>query len=173
MKKIILTSIVAAISLNAMSFNFADFSIYPLNKKLTSISRGGTLPDKKAISDGVGTLIIGVYHRKDLSNKTLNHFLLKYKNDINNGHNLSTLINDNIVVNATKTINNINSNGFSSSTGATNSITLKPTYTQLTQITNTSSLSTDKNTTVINLLPPLVETPLPTHTSTVSSNMPF
>jgi len=68
-------SIVLSTSLFAVGINkVTDFTKYPLNKNLTSISRGGTLPDKIALTDGVGTLLINsiATSKKTRNNKDYN-----------------------------------------------------------------------------------------------------
>ena len=45
-----------------------DVSKYPISSDLISVSRGGTLPDKKAITDGIGTVLVGSFNLYNNSN---------------------------------------------------------------------------------------------------------
>jgi len=112
-----ISSIVLSTSLFAVGINSVnDFTKYPLNKDMTSVSRGGTLPDKIALTDGVGTLLINsiATGKKTRDNKDYNKVLLANKdNIINNNKTLNQLITNNIIninINA-NTMNKINNNG--------------------------------------------------------------
>ena len=112
LSNLMIASSLVASSLVAGIHTVGDFSKYPLNKDLTSISRGGTLPDKEAITDGLGTILLKSISFKNtkINNKVFNKILLKNKNEINNGHNLTNLINDNIITIDNDNLNTINSN---------------------------------------------------------------
>ena len=59
------------VTLNATNIKqVQDVSKYPISSDLISVSRGGTLPDKKAITDGLGTILLnGLSINHNLSNK--------------------------------------------------------------------------------------------------------
>ena len=121
MKQTIKITLISSVLVNSFLFangiNFVkDFKYYPVPKAYTSISRGGTLPDSIAASDGVGTLLIHNLvnsNEKGQSNKAFNAMIKKNKKVIldNPNTSISSLINSNIITNVSITdLNKINSN---------------------------------------------------------------
>jgi len=108
------SSIILSTSLFAVGINgVSNFTKYPLNKNLTSISRGGTLPDKIALTDGIGTLLINSIDKGKIlrSNKDFNKVLLANKDNIvDNNKTLNQLITNNIIAIDINTTNKINNN---------------------------------------------------------------
>ena len=100
------------VTLNATNIKqVQDVSKYPISSDLISVSRGGTLPDKKAITDGLGSVLIGSLNlsEKSYSNKSFNKELLKSKkNIIDNDKSLENLIIDGIVILDSTTKDKIN-----------------------------------------------------------------
>ena len=78
-----------------------DTSKYPISSDLISVSRGGTLSDKKAMTNGIKTILIKsiTLHDQSYSNKTYNKLLFDIKKDIiDNDKSLDTLITDGIII---------------------------------------------------------------------------
>ena len=100
------------VTLNATNIKqVQDVSKYPISSDLISVSRGGTLPDKKAITDGIGTVLVGSLNlsNKSYSNKTFNKALFNHRNEIiDNDKSLETLISDGIVVIPNNQLDKIN-----------------------------------------------------------------
>ena len=92
-----------------------NFNNYPITKQITSISRGGDLPDKRAIQDGLGTVLLGKLNvsKKLYTNKSYNKLLIdNEKNIINNDKSLSDLVTDNTIKDDNNLVNKSNSNEF-------------------------------------------------------------
>lgn len=64
-----------------------DFNKYPIPKEVTSISRGGDIPDKVAVEDGIGTIVIGgiATNTNEINNKAYNTLLKENINKLDNG----------------------------------------------------------------------------------------
>ena len=100
------------VTLNATNIKHVqDSSKYPISSDLISVSRGGTLPDSVALTDGIGTILVGSLNlsNKSYSNKTFNKALFNHRNElIDNDKSLETLISDGIVVIPNNKLNKIN-----------------------------------------------------------------
>ena len=95
----------------ANSLSVSNLSLYPLNSNLISKSRGGSINDNVAINDGIGTILIGGLNiNHNLSNTPMNNLILNNKDLINEGHNITDLIDDNIITNTNGDLININNN---------------------------------------------------------------
>lgn len=122
-KKLIQLSVItslALITLNASTINpITNWSKYPLPQEVVSKSKGGTLADKDAMKDGVGSVLIKSINGNEitLDNKQYNQLLLLNKDKLTDTIGLKELIVSGDIVIDVSTLNNINSNSLSNPTG--------------------------------------------------------
>ena len=88
---------------------------YPLDMNLISISWGGSLPDNKAITNGLGTILLnGLNFNHNLSNEPTNHLIINNFTTIldNPTETINNLIDANIITNDNGDLTDINNNIF-------------------------------------------------------------
>jgi len=131
--KIILLSLICSSCLLTASNieSVKDFSKYPITKEVTSISRGGSISDKMASEDGVGTLLVGGVGNdsNEVNNKIYNQTLKNNKDILSDTTNLKDLNINNSdlnVINSNKFVKLNNVNG--TSCDDNNPLTVGETY---------------------------------------------
>jgi hypothetical protein len=111
-KKTIAISGIMASSLIDGEINSVDFSKYPIPQDLTSVSCGGTLPDKLSASDGMGTLMllkVGNNNYK-LDNSVFNKLLKTNKNKLTDTNSLNYLISSGDISISQDVLDKVNNN---------------------------------------------------------------